>query len=74
MISRRFCGGRRARFSHRRGVTVVEFAMTLPLLIILVIGLIEFVRLSNMRHAAENAEPFRRGERGGNLFFGGSPR
>src|SRR5262245_12786424 len=39
----------------RRGVTVVEFALTFPLLLLLVIGLIEFARLSTMRHAADNA-------------------
>jgi hypothetical protein len=39
----------------RRGVTVVEFALTFPLLLVLVIGLIEFARLSTMRHAADNA-------------------
>jgi hypothetical protein len=39
----------------RRGVAVVEFALTFPLLIILVVGLIEFSRLSTMRHAADNA-------------------
>jgi hypothetical protein len=39
----------------RRGVTVVEFALTLPLLLMLVIGLIEFARLSTLRHAADNA-------------------
>jgi TadE-like protein len=40
---------------RRRGVTVVEFAMTFPLLIVLLVGLIEFVRLHNLRHAADNA-------------------
>jgi hypothetical protein len=40
---------------NRRGVAVVEFALTFPLLIILVVGLIEFSRLSTMRHAADNA-------------------
>jgi Flp pilus assembly protein TadG len=44
----------RNRF-ERRGVTVVEFALTFPLLIALVIGLIEFARLSTLRHAADNA-------------------
>lgn len=39
----------------RRGVTVVEFALTFPLLILLVVGLIEFARLSTLRHAADNA-------------------
>jgi hypothetical protein len=39
----------------RRGVAVVEFALTFPLLILLVVGLIEFSRLSTMRHAADNA-------------------
>jgi Flp pilus assembly protein TadG len=50
MMARRLIVG-----GKRSGVTVVEFAMTFPLLMLLVIGLIEFVRLSNMRHAAENA-------------------
>ncbi len=40
---------------RRRGVAVVEFALTFPLLIALVIGLIEFARLSTLRHAADNA-------------------
>jgi hypothetical protein len=43
------------RNSARRGVTVVEFALTFPLLILLVVGLIEFARLSTLRHAADNA-------------------
>jgi hypothetical protein len=41
--------------TQRRGVTVVEFACTFPLLMLLVIGLIEFARLSILRHAADNA-------------------
>lgn len=40
---------------RRRGATAVEFALTLPLLLLLVIGLIEFARLHNLRHAADNA-------------------
>jgi hypothetical protein len=47
--------GRAGGFHSRRGVAVVEFALTFPLLIILVVGLIEFSRLSTMRHAADNA-------------------
>jgi len=39
----------------RSGVTTVEFAMTLPILITVFVGMIEFTRLSNMRHAADNA-------------------
>jgi hypothetical protein len=47
--------GRAGGLHLRRGVAVVEFALTFPLLIILVVGLIEFSRLSTMRHAADNA-------------------
>src|SRR5436189_188275 len=39
----------------RRGVTIVEFALVFPVFLTLLIGLIEFVRLSNLRHAADNA-------------------
>jgi len=43
------------RLPPRSGVAVVEFALTFPLLILLVVGLIEFTRLHNLRHAADNA-------------------
>jgi Flp pilus assembly protein TadG len=39
----------------RRGVTTVEFAVTIPILIVVLIGLFELVRLTNIRHAADNA-------------------
>ncbi len=45
----------RGLHSRRRGVTVVEFALTFPLLMLLVIGLIEFARISTLHHAADNA-------------------
>ena len=40
---------------RRRGVTTVEFALVLPILFTFFIGMIEFTRLSNLRHAADNA-------------------
>ena len=45
----------RRKRQRRLGAAVVEFALTLPLLIVLVVGLIEFARLSTLRHAADNA-------------------
>ena len=44
-----------AKRPQPRGATTVEFAITLPVLLLLVIGMIEFVRMSNVRHAADNA-------------------
>jgi hypothetical protein len=49
------CRNSSHRSPARRGATVVEFALTFPLLILLVVGLIEFARLSTLRHAADNA-------------------
>jgi Flp pilus assembly protein TadG len=46
---------RRGRQTSRRGVTTVEFAIVLPVFLTLLIGLMEFVRISNLRHAADNA-------------------
>jgi len=40
---------------RRRGVTIVEFALTFPLLMLLVIGLLELARLNLLRHAADGA-------------------
>ena len=39
----------------RRGATVVEFSLVLPILFTILFGMIEFTRLSNIRHAADNA-------------------
>lgn len=39
----------------RRGVTLVEFAFAFPILLTIVFGMVEFVRMHNIRHAADNA-------------------
>ncbi len=39
----------------RRGATVVEFSLVLPILFTIIFGMIEFTRLSNIQHAADNA-------------------
>lgn len=46
---------RRSRSRPRRGAATVEFAMTVPILFLLVFGAIEICRLNIMRHTAENA-------------------
>ena len=47
----------------RRGTTVVEFAVTLPLVLLLFFGSIEFARVNMLRHSAAQAayEGARRG-------------
>lgn len=45
----------RTKCSPRRGVTIVEFALAFPLLMLIVVGMIEFVRMGTLRHAADNA-------------------
>jgi Flp pilus assembly protein TadG len=61
---------KRARMSKRvgvaspkRGTTVVEFAVTLPLVLLLFFGSIEFARVNMLRHSAAQAayEGARRG-------------
>ncbi len=39
----------------RHGATLVEFAMVFPVLIIFIVGTIEFVRVANVRHALNTA-------------------
>lgn len=39
----------------RRGATSVEFAVCLPILILLIMAVVEFSRLGILRHAADNA-------------------
>lgn len=37
------------------GATTVKLSLVLPILFAMLIGMIEFTRLSNMRHAADDA-------------------
>lgn len=43
------------RRPDRRGVTLIEFALAFPILMIFTIGMIEFVRMHMLYHAADNA-------------------
>ena len=41
--------------ADRRGVTTVEFALAFPLLLVMLFGMLEVLRMSNLRHTADNA-------------------
>ena len=43
------------RVSTRRAATVVEFAITAPILFLIIFATVEFARLSMIRHTADNA-------------------
>ena len=45
----------RRKFNERRGVTAVEMALTLPVLILLIFGAYELCRANMMKHTAEAA-------------------
>jgi Flp pilus assembly protein TadG len=62
MLNRRV-GNRAFGAGRRRGTTVVEFAVTLPLVLFLFFGAIEFARVNMLRHSAAQAayEGARRG-------------
>ena len=47
--------GRRSRRGPRRGATVVEFALTLPIFILFLMASFEFGWLNVLRHTADNA-------------------
>ena len=50
----RTLGGKPA-LARRRGVTSVEFALTLPILFLMLFGMVELTRLSNVGGIARNA-------------------
>ncbi len=54
---------RRSRFAQRRGAITVEFALCLPVLLLIFFGAYEFCRANMLRHSADNAayEGARRG-------------
>ncbi len=54
---------RRPKSVRRRGVTAVEFALTAPVLFLLIMTSVEFARMNTIRHTADNAayEAARRG-------------
>jgi hypothetical protein len=41
--------------TSRRGAALVEFALVFPLIMLLTIGMIEFVRMNTLYHVADNA-------------------
>lgn len=41
--------------TKKRGATTVEFALVCPVFVLLIFGLIEFARVSIVRHAVDNA-------------------
>lgn len=43
------------RFQHRRGIAAVEFAVVLPFLAILVLGIVEFGRVLHIRQVLNDA-------------------
>ncbi len=53
----------RADASQRRGVAAVEFALTAPILFLLIMTSVEFARMNTIRHTVDNAsyEAARRG-------------
>jgi Flp pilus assembly protein TadG len=48
-------GYSRPRFRSNEGAELVEFAMALPLLLVLVVGIIDFARAYNTKHITSNA-------------------
>lgn len=46
---------RRKNIRHRSGVSLVEFALVVPILFLLFFAAMEFCRVSMIRHAANNA-------------------
>jgi len=48
-------GRRLRRRQHRRGATLVEFAMVIPVVLLVLFGMIEISRLLMVQHALSNA-------------------
>jgi Flp pilus assembly protein TadG len=46
---------RRSRFPSRRGTTLVEFALVVPIVFILFFAAVEFARVAMIRHTIDNA-------------------